>query len=140
MIKKCQIRNLDRNIQKMVENGSTDIDKSTKITKISVLGLILSFGVLFLDVGNVDKNSISYAAFHAIVNALIGRVLFQSNWNIWLCANFLGYSFVAGLMLATRSKLYCSLGYYIILMLTFQEMNCSILCIISIISLNRDSR
>ena len=52
----------------MIENGSTDIYKSTKITKISVFGLILSFGVLFLDVGNVDKNSISYAAFHATLS------------------------------------------------------------------------
>ena len=106
----------------MIENGSTDIDKSTKITKISVFGLILSFGVLFLDIGNVDKNTISYAAFHGIANVLIGRVLFQSNWNIWLCANFLGYSFVAGIMLATRSKVYCSLGYYIVLMSTFHYM------------------
>ena len=70
----------------------------------------------------MDENALSYAAFYAVTVSLVGCLLFQSNWNIWLCANFLGYCFAAGVMLAYRSDIYCSLGCYIALMSTFHYM------------------
>merc|ERR1711997_339832 len=91
-------------------------------TKISVLGLTLSIGVLFVNILQVDENAPSYAAFYAVTVSLVGCLLFQSNWNIWLCANFLGYCFAAGVMLAYISEIYCSLGCYIALMSTFHYM------------------
>ena len=39
--------------------------------------------------------------------------------NIWYCANFLGYCFAAGFIVAHRAEPYSSFGWYIILMSTF---------------------
>ena len=58
-----------------------------------------------------------YVTCLTIVGLLCGQYS-----KIWLCANFLGYCFSAGILVATKSETCSSFGWYIMFMSTFHYM------------------
>jgi protein-S-isoprenylcysteine O-methyltransferase len=107
----------------MAEVHSKKNRESYSMMSVSLLGYAMSISMLTVHYLAIsDYHKFLFTVLHVPSFYILGLFPCFPHKKIWYCANFLGYCTAFGVIVAKRSALYSSFGWYIIFMSLFHYL------------------